>query len=89
MRVRAWARPWSSPPRAVSELSGAVAPYLREDFCSLVDAADRVRQAVSAGNCRRGRSERGRHERDRRVEAQERDAQETGADRRLNEPSLG
>jgi hypothetical protein len=89
MRVTACARPWSAPPRAVSELSGAVAPYLREDFRSLVDAADRIRQAVSTGNCRRGRSERGRHERDRRVEAQERDTQEAGPDRRLNEPSLG
>ena len=82
----------SNPTPAAGNLRGSaatLAPDLGEDLRSLVDAAYRLRKAISAGHCRRGWSQRGRHQRNGRVESQERDSQEASADRSLDEPSVG
>lgn len=64
-------------------------PHISEDLCSVVDAANGLRQAVSSGERGGGRRNRRRHQCDRRVQPQERETQETGTYRCLDECPLG
>jgi hypothetical protein len=66
-----------------------VPPNPGQDLGSVVDAANRVRQAFSGAEWRRRRTDRSRHQRECRVESQQGDAQKARANGALHDRSLG